>query len=180
MKYSFNPKIFKAYDVRGLLSENELSNETAFFVGACLGSIIKNGKVAVGGDARESSNELKLQVVDGLLKMGIDVVDIGTVPTPLCYFAVPHLKVDGSIMVTGSHNPPEYNGFKITLKDGSLSGEDLRSFIKIAQDGVEFSKNEGKLEVIDIKQDYIREATKNSTFKKDKKLKIGIMQEHIQ
>jgi phosphomannomutase len=87
---------------------------------------------------------------------------------------VPHLKVDGSVMITGSHNPPTYNGFKITLKDGSLSGEDLKSFIKIASNGVQLAKNKGKFEVFDIKQNYIKEALKNSTFKKDKKLKIGI------
>jgi phosphomannomutase len=174
MKYQFNPKIFKAYDVRGLLNEEELSSQTAFFIGACFGSFIKSGKVAVGGDARSSSNKLKSQLIKGLLQMGIDVVDIGVVPTPLCYFAVPHLKLDGSIMVTGSHNPPEYNGFKITLKDGSLSGEELKSFIKIASEGVNFSSKEGRLEFGDISKDYISEATRHSSFKVSKKLKIGI------
>jgi phosphomannomutase len=174
MKYAFNHKIFKAYDIRGILSEDEISDEAAFFVGLCLGSLVKNGKIAIGGDARESSSRLKLKVIDGLLKMGIDVIEIGVIPTPLCYFAVPHLKVDGSVMITGSHNPPTYNGFKITLKDGSLSGEDLKSFIKIASNGVQLAKNKGKFEVFDIKQNYIKEALKNSTFKKDKKLKIGI------
>jgi len=84
------------------------------------------GRLAVGRDCRLSSDGLRDLLVEGILSTGVSVVDIGTVPTPLTYFAMHELEVDGGVMITGSHNPPEYNGFKICLGTRTLFGDDIQ------------------------------------------------------
>lgn len=104
--------IFKAYDIRGVVPD-ELRIEDAYRIARAAGRFLGAKQMAVGSDVRRSSPELKAQLIRGLQDEGIDVVDLGTIASPMLYFAVESLGVDGGIMVTASHNPAQYNGFKI-------------------------------------------------------------------
>lgn len=172
-KYEFNPVIFKAYDIRGKVG-SEITSETAYFIGLCMAYKMGNsGRASVGRDVRHHSMMLAASVMQGLLDGGMDVVDIGACPTPVCYFSIPFLKVLGSVMVTGSHNPPDYNGFKITTNAGALSGEELRDFIEMSKSGFLVVKTAGNISRQDLSDFYIEALMKNLEFSK-KNLRIGI------
>ena len=112
-KLNLNEKIFKAYDIRGVY-DSQLNPEVAKAIAIALSEIYPNEKkIIVGRDGRLSSEELSKSLIDGFISMGVDIIDIGLVPTPLLYYAVEKFKSSAGIMVTGSHNPKEYNGFKI-------------------------------------------------------------------
>ena len=116
--------IFREYDIRGVV-ETDLTLEVVNNIGKAFGTVVKRvgGKaVTVGQDARESSPILRDSIVSGILSTGVNVVQIGLVPTPLLYYSLHHLKVDGGVMITGSHNPPEFNGFKLNLGKDSIHG----------------------------------------------------------
>jgi phosphomannomutase/phosphoglucomutase len=126
---TISPLIFRECDIRGVV-DADLTEEAAHQVGRALGSLVREeggSTVVVGGDCRESSARLAAQVVAGLLWSGVDVVDVGVVPTPLVYFAHQMLAADGFCMVTGSHNPPEYNGLKLGGVGGTLHGPQIRA-----------------------------------------------------
>ncbi|MBP1739971.1 MAG: Phosphomannomutase [Deltaproteobacteria bacterium] len=104
-----NPNIFREYDIRGRVPE-ELNRETAYRLGQCFGAYyVSSGakRISLGRDCRLSSPELCTGVIEGLMDAGIHVVEVGMVPTPLLYFSLHHLDVDGGVQITGSHNPPE-------------------------------------------------------------------------
>src|SRR3954469_13878167 len=106
--------IFREYDIRGI-AETELLSPDIVDLGRAMGTLLqrRSGKtINVGRDCRLSSTRLRDALVEGLLAAGCNVTDIGVVPTPLLYFSAVHLKADGAIMITGSHNPAEFNGFK--------------------------------------------------------------------
>src|SRR5207244_2585729 len=108
--------IFREYDIRGL-HETELSNETAEAVGRAFGTLIRRERgvrAALGRDVRPSSERLAAAVEKGMLASGIQVERVGVVPTPALYYAVVARGLDGGMQITGSHNPPEFNGFKMT------------------------------------------------------------------
>ncbi|TVO57149.1 phosphomannomutase/phosphoglucomutase [Denitromonas halophila] len=129
------PEIFKAYDIRGIIDKS-LTPDVARAIGHALGSEARarNLKsIAVGRDGRLSGPSLAGALAEGICAAGVDVIDIGCVPTPLTYFAAYHLNADGCVSVTGSHNPPDYNGFKMVLGGQTLFGEliqDLRKRIE--------------------------------------------------
>ncbi|MFZ5908162.1 MAG: phosphomannomutase/phosphoglucomutase [Nitrospirota bacterium] len=123
-------KVFREYDVRGIAG-SELTHDFAYALGAAFGALLKERKpdaksVSVGRDARLSSESLAAHVIDGIVSTGIDVVDIGLCATPLQYFSIHTLNLDGGIMVTGSHNPPEYNGFKISIGRETIFGQEIQ------------------------------------------------------
>ena len=122
MKNEINPGIFKAYDIRGIYGD-DLNKETAYRIGRALVTYTGAKKVAVGVDMRESSPELQEGLVDGLTDQGADVVKIGLATTPMLYFASWQLDVDAAVNITASHNPAEYNGFKLTKKAAVPIGE---------------------------------------------------------
>ena len=110
-----NREVFRQYDVRGVV-EKDFPDDFIRDLGRAVGTYLAGkggGRLAVGRDCRLSSDALRDRLVEGILTTGVSVVDVGTVPTPLLYFAMHQLDVDGGVMITGSHNPPEYNGFKI-------------------------------------------------------------------
>jgi phosphomannomutase len=110
----YAPQIFRAYDVRGVYG-SELTDDAAYGVGRAYGTFLGEGKSAcVGRDVRASGSALCRALINGLLDTGVDVVDVGIVPTPILHFAVLHCHLDGGVMVTASHNPPEWNGFKFS------------------------------------------------------------------
>jgi len=156
MTHKFHPSIIRAYDIRGIYNQT-LFDKDAFFVGKSFASLLrKNGKkkIAVACDGRVSSPALKAELIKGLLESGLEVIDVGLGPTPMLYFSVYQLECDAGIMVTGSHNPKDHNGFKMTLKDRPFFGDDILGLAKIAADA-DFVEGEGKLVQQDIEQDYI-------------------------
>lgn len=116
--------VFKACDVRGIYPD-ELNRELANDLGRAVGTALAGGPVVVGGDVRISTPELKGALVEGLLETGCQVLDLGTVPTPAFYFAKRKVGIAGGVMVTASHNPARYNGFKITLSDWPITEEEI-------------------------------------------------------
>lgn len=171
-QYKFNPGIFKAYDIRGVVGD-DLTLEAAYFVGLYLATLIENkGTVLVGFDARSHSHSMTEQTISGLRDGGVDVYNIGICPTPVVYFGIHCLDADAGIMITGSHNPPEFNGFKITLKvGGSLSGKEFYNFIE--KTNYFLPKSKGTVQKIDITNRYIEKITSNLKFER-KNLKIGL------
>jgi phosphomannomutase/phosphoglucomutase len=148
-------KIFREYDIRGIAG-NELTDELAFTLGNAFGSLLveKNpgaGSVSVGRDARLSSLSLAEHITQGIIATGVSVVDVGLCPTPLQYFSIHTLNLDGGIMVTGSHNPPEYNGFKISFGRETIFGQEIQGLKKKIKSGEKSAATEkGKIEEYDI------------------------------
>jgi phosphomannomutase/phosphoglucomutase len=126
--------IFRQYDVRGIVGR-DLTTEVATALGRAYAAFLdqrgKAGAIAVGRDNRPSGAMLRDALVDGLTGAGRDVVDIGVVPTPLLYWSLHHVGVSGGIQITGSHNPPEYNGFKLSVGPASLHGEDIQELYRL-------------------------------------------------
>lgn len=123
-----NPLIFREYDVRGV-ADRDLTDELALDLGRSFGTFLKRRRqrrIVVGRDCRLSSPRLHAALVRGLLETGIELVDIGVVPTPMLYFAVFHLDADGGVQITGSHNPPGDNGFKLMSGKATLAGDEVR------------------------------------------------------
>ncbi|MFW5877400.1 MAG: phosphomannomutase/phosphoglucomutase [Myxococcota bacterium] len=124
-----NPHVFRQYDIRGV-ADRDMPDAFARDLGCALGTFWqRNGlrRVALGRDCRTSSDRLHGALLEGLLEAGLQIVDIGIVPTPLTYFAVFHLDLDGGVQITGSHNPPAENGFKMMKGKGSLFGDDIHT-----------------------------------------------------
>lgn len=149
----FNPVILREYDIRGTVGQT-LSAQDALLLGHKLGTLwaSKNiSLVCVGRDGRLSSPELYQALVHGLTETGMDILDIGVGPTPMVYYAVQETPAQAGIMITGSHNPKNDNGFKITLKNRPFFGTDIQ---QLAEQPVKISFSKGNLEHIDVRQAY--------------------------
>ena len=120
---------FKLNDIRGIYKE-EITEELAFLIGRAFAKI-SNGKVLVGFDARTSSKSLSKNLIDGLLKGGVEVINLGLVTTPMLYFAREYLDIPFSIMVTASHLDDNYNGFKLSDNDGAMFGTKIYNLMNI-------------------------------------------------
>ena len=148
--------IFREYDIRGLV-DRDLTGDAVRLVGRALGTEVreKGGRrVVVGRDGRESGPRVALAMIDGLVSTGVDVTDLGVVPTPLTYFAAATLPVDGLVMITGSHNPPEYNGLKVGVGKSTLHGDGIQAlWRRIEADG--FSRGSGQVDTHDIVTPYL-------------------------
>jgi len=151
-----NPVIFREYDIRGR-SPDELNHDTVYGLGLAIGTYYHEqgaGRITLGRDCRLSSPDLRDALTKGLTETGMDVVDAGMIPTPLLYFSIFHLEADGGIQVTGSHNPPEYNGFKICLGKGTIHGEEIQKIREIGDKGA-FHRGKGSIEKIDVIKPYL-------------------------
>ncbi len=149
---------FKAYDVRGRVPE-ELDEDIAYRIGRGYAAFVKPRTVAVGCDIRQSSPALTAALIKGLTDSGVDVLDIGVGGTELSYFATFHLKLDGGIMVTASHNPPNYNGMKFVREESrpisaDTGLQDIRAFAERDEFGPPVAAR-GKVRKVDVKPDYI-------------------------
>jgi len=140
--------IFKACDVRGAYGQ-DLTDDIVYRIGRALGTLAGGRTVIVGGDVRISTPALKSALTRGLTESGAEVLDIGTVPTPAFYFARHYLKADVGTMITASHNPPEFNGLKLTLGTLPITEEELDSVGRLAESG-HFSHGNGSLLTTDI------------------------------
>ncbi|MEO7218223.1 MAG: phosphomannomutase/phosphoglucomutase [Gemmatimonadaceae bacterium] len=129
--------IFREYDIRGITG-TQLTPEVARLIGRAFASFLTErgviGAVAVGRDNRPSGDALRQELVAGLTESGVDVVDIGVVPTPVAYWAQHNLDVVAGVQITGSHNPPEYNGFKLGIRKASIYGADIQRIYQLAVD----------------------------------------------
>jgi phosphomannomutase/phosphoglucomutase len=152
-----NPEIFRKYDIRGH-AERDLTDETTKLIGQAFGTFLHDhgiDSVLVGRDNRLSSERLRKAILAGLLAAGCHVIDIGLVATPILYYAREHYQVDGGVMITGSHNPPDENGFKLVCGPGTIYGQDILRLKEIIEQN-EFRSGTGSLEVRDVTEAYIK------------------------
>jgi phosphomannomutase len=167
LKHTFHKSILRAYDIRGIYNETLFDND-AYFLGKSFAGFLKKNyqnKIAIACDGRLSSPILKERLLQGLVNSGLYVFDVGLGPTPMLYFAVNHLNCDAGIMITGSHNPGNHNGFKITLKDRPFYGKDIANLALILEDA-DFYEGQGVLEIHDIKQNYAERILQDSILQK--------------
>ena len=167
-----NPEIYREYDIRGVIGDDIKEDEFST-LGRGFGTYFnKKGEttIVVGRDCRLSSPKVRDDVTEGLLHTGCNVVDIGICPTPILYFALRHLNADGGIMITASHNPPEYNGFKICSGLDTIYGEEIQKVRKIIEKG-DFAKGKGEYSAHEITDSYIETITGDVTVKQG--IKVG-------
>jgi phosphomannomutase/phosphoglucomutase len=166
--------IFREYDIRGV-ADRELLDPGIYELGQALGTFIqrKSGanNINLGRDCRLSSPRLRNALMAGLKASGCDVTDIGPVPTPLLYYSCYHLKAVGGVMITGSHNPAEYNGFKVMCGQSTIHGEDIQAVKEIIE-RQDYLTGEGSETTFDIVTPYVDEIT--SKFNFSRKLKVVV------
>jgi len=153
-----NNQIFREYDIRGVVA-NDLPPEVVTALGRAFGTyLLRHGasKIALGYDGRVSSPAIREQLLEGLLATGMDIVDLGTVPTPLSYYATHRLPVGGSVMITGSHNPSDQNGFKICHGIEAIYGTEIQKLRELIEKQ-DYETGAGSIEHFDIKPDYIKD-----------------------
>lgn len=168
MTHTFAPQILKEYDIRGVYPKT-LSEDDAYLLGQVYAQVLlKNGgkSVVVARDGRKSSPALEGALVEGLVAGGLHVFRLGVDPTPLAYFGEYHLKADACIMITGSHNPPDHNGFKLTLKTAPFYGQDIQKLARISP----AKQSGGGFEEVDIQLAYIDRILLDFDFPKDLKV----------
>src|SRR3546814_558567 len=154
--YTFDPTVLREYDIRGVVGKT-LNPADARAVGRAFGTmVVRDGGsvVCVGYDGRLSSPELEAAMVEGLTSTGLAVERVGLGPTPMLYFAVKHLDAAAGVMITGSHNPPEYNGIKMTLNKGPVYGAQIQEIGRIAAAG-DFRTGEGQARDCPIADAYV-------------------------
>lgn len=162
MSHHFDPTLMREYDVRGVVGKT-LFAEDARALGRSFGTRIRRAggkKVAVGYDGRLSSPDMEAALVEGLSQAGVDVVRIGLGPTPMLYYAVYALNADGGMMVTGSHNPPDYNGFKMMFGHGPFYGADIQNLGQIAAAG-DWESGKGSVSSVDLVDQYVDRLLQN-------------------
>ena len=169
-----NHHIFREYDIRGLVG-TDLTEETVLVLARAVGTYFRQNqiqRVSLGYDARKSSLIFRDLFVRGLNQTGLDVLDIGLVPTPLLYFTLFTEEVDSGVMITGSHNPAEFNGFKLCLDQTTLHGKQIQEIKEILLSG-NFLDGKGTVERKDILPDYIDFVTQNIQLG-NRKLKVVV------
>jgi phosphomannomutase/phosphoglucomutase len=153
-------EIFKAYDIRGIVGKT-LTAAVVERIGRAIGSEARErgrSAVVIGRDGRHSGPELSAAVAAGLRASGVDVTDVGQVATPLLYFATHHLGTQSGVMVTGSHNPPEYNGLKVVVDGETLAGAAIQELRNRIEQG-KLARGAGTMRTQDVREDYLRRIT---------------------
>ena len=154
--HRFDPSFLREYDARGVVGRT-LGEDDARALGRAFATVVSRSggrRIAVGRDGRLSSPPLEAALVEGVRAAGVDVVRIGMGPTPMLYFAVHDLDLDGGIMVTGSHNPPDYNGFKMMLGKAAFFGDEIRALGMMAAAG-DFASGRGGAECAEVAEAYV-------------------------
>ncbi|HEX2717737.1 MAG TPA: phosphomannomutase/phosphoglucomutase [Gemmatimonadaceae bacterium] len=168
--------IFRQYDVRGIVGK-DLTEEAAYALGSAyathLASHGASGEIAVGRDNRPSGPMLRDALVRGLTEHGLSVVDVGVVPTPLVYWSLHNLPVAGGIQITGSHNPPEYNGFKLCVGTQSMHGEEIQELYEIWQRGTTKAAKRGTVREEQIVDRYVDDVVER-VGKMPRRMKVAI------
>lgn len=166
---AIHPGIFREYDIRGIM-EQTLSAEVAYTIGRAFATRTQGGTICVGRDGRLSSPLLHEALCNGILAAGGDVVDVGLGPTPMLYYATAVMKAAGGVMLTGSHNPPDHNGFKFMLGKKPFYGADIQGLRKICETN-EFASGQGAYKAHDIRAEYLDALT--AAFKPGRKLRVA-------
>lgn len=165
------PTIFREYDIRGI-ADADLPSPEIERLGQAIGTYLqrKNGKkLNLGRDVRVSSDRLRDAILKGLLASGCEVTDVGVVPTPLLYYSVQHLGADGGVMITGSHNPAEYNGFKVVSGASTIHGEQIQEVRQMIDAG-DLATGTGSQKTFDIITPYVDEIA--GQFKLSRRVKV--------
>ncbi len=166
-----NPEIFREYDIRGL-ADKDLNDKDVYLLGRALGTYYQNSdSVVIGQDVRLSSPRIFKNLTKGLTDSGRNVIDIGMVPTPALYFSLFYYNISNGVMITASHNPKEFNGFKVCHKKSTIFGKEIQKLRKIAEEG-NFSTGKGEVSKKEIKEDYINYLLKD--IKIEKRLKVAV------
>lgn len=168
-----NPKTFREYDIRGIV-DVEINDRDVVLLGKTFGTYMarqQKSRIVVGRDCRLSSERYRNLLMEGLLASGMDVVDIGVCSSPLLYFALRHLDREGGVMITASHNPPEYNGFKICNGYDTIAGLEIQKIRQIMDRG-DFVAGSGQVRPFDILKPYMEFVLQNIQIKR--KLRIGV------
>ena len=156
----FKPTIFREYDIRGA-SDAELLDPDVAQLGRAFGTYLRRQagrRISLGRDNRLSSPRLRDALLRGLVASGCDVIDLGVVPTPVLYYSVCHLKTDGAVMITGSHNPPEFNGFKVVCGASTIHGAAIQEIRRMIDTG-DLATGEGAQTTADVVTPYVREVS---------------------
>jgi phosphomannomutase len=156
MSHRLHPTSLREYDIRGIYGET-LAEDDARAVGRTFGTLLRRdggSRVAVGRDGRHSSPGLEAALIEGLTASGVDVVRIGLGPTPMLYYAEAELAVDGGVMITGSHNPGNYNGFKMVLRHGAFFGERIQELGRMAV-AADWEEGSGSVADQDVMETYV-------------------------
>jgi phosphomannomutase/phosphoglucomutase len=167
------PEIFKAYDIRGIVGKT-LTPAIVATIGTAIGSeLIERGgrDIAIGRDGRLSGPDLSAALADGLRAAGVNVIDVGQVATPMLYFAAHHFNTQSGVMLTGSHNPPDYNGLKIVLAGETLAGEAIQALRTRIESG-KLATGAGSYRQDDISKQYVARIT--GDIKLTRPLKIAV------
>ncbi len=168
-----DPNTFREYDIRGIVNE-EIQDEDVVLLGKAFGAYMARQQkkyVVVGRDCRPSSDHYRDLLLEGMLATGLDVVDVGMCPTPVFYFALRHLNREGGMMITASHNPPEYNGFKICNGFDTIYGSEIQKFRTLMDRG-SFKAGVGQVASYDIVTPYIDYIVGNISLKR--RLRVGV------
>ena len=161
---AINPQIFREYDIRGVVGE-DLTESTVYLIGRAYGTFLRQNNIAravLGRDPRLSSYAYSRAICQALCDTGVDVLDIGMVTTPLFYFARANYGIEGGVMVTGSHNPPEFNGFKLGFGPDTLYGDGIQGIYRIIQSG-EFESGKGMMTEKDPLPEYVEDIASRIT-----------------
>lgn len=168
-----NPGMFREYDIRGIAGK-DMTEDDVFLIGKGVGTFIREHgrtKLTVGRDCRLTSDLYSEKVIEGLLSTGCDVIDIGVCPTPVLYFSIQHFNQEGGVMVTASHNPGEYNGFKLCIDLDSIHGKDIQKILGIIKEK-SFVTGNGSLSTADAVTPYLEFVENNITLAGP--IKVGI------
>jgi phosphomannomutase/phosphoglucomutase len=168
-----NPQIFREYDIRGVV-DKDLKPDVVRRLGKGFGTHMAHlghKELVVGRDGRLSSKAFEDALIEGLISTGCNIVDIGLCPTPVYYFSLFHLNKEGGMMVTGSHNPPEFNGFKVSVGKSTILGEEIQNLRRLIEKG-EFSTGRGNLSEEEIIHPYQQYIKKN--IRLEKKMRVAI------
>ena len=171
---NLNPQIFREYDIRGIVGK-DLTPETAELLGKGIGTYFRRKdkkEVALGMDCRLSSPSLAQSLMKGLISAGCEIIILDTIPTPLLYYSIYHKEYDSGVMITGSHNPPEYNGFKMMAGQETLYGKSIQEIKKIIQDEDFTASRESSVRKYNIIPEYRNEILNNIQL--SKKLKVVV------
>lgn len=174
-----NREIFREYDIRGI-ADRDLTNDVVYKIGRGYGTYIqlerktqnakrKTSEVLIGRDVRLSSERIRDALIEGIISTGCDVIDLGIIPTPVFYFSFFHYDKNAGMMITGSHNEKEYNGFKVGLEKTTIYGKEIQRLREVIKEG-RFKKGKGKVSQLNPIPDYINTLQEKIRFKRSLKV----------
>src|SRR3990167_5239245 len=149
---SLNVRIFREYDIRGI-AETDLPDDVVYRIARAYATFIGGGRVLVGMDNRASSERIKQAFISGLIDSGCEVWDLDLTLSPIFYFARIHFGIDGGVMITASHNPAEFNGFKLCKGSATIHGPDIQNLYTLASAG-KFISGTGTCRSVDVTSEY--------------------------